>query len=90
MLDKLAGCLGSMTDPAKSQDHQRMMDVLGIEPDLSWEARLVRLRVTTVQALKWVAVPERILEEGALVPEEAANMAGILSFAVGSTFLLCR
>ena len=58
------------------------MDVLGLEVDLVWAQKWVRLRVMPEKARRWLAILERLLEDRLLFAEESAKMAGRLSFAV--------
>ena len=58
------------------------MDVLGVEAQLVWADKLIRLRVSKDKIRKWLEVLARILADRRLTPEEASKMAGRLSFAV--------
>ena len=82
MMDMLCNCLGFLSDPKKSCDSSWTMDVLGLEVDLVWAQKLVRLRVMPEIARWWLAILGRLLEDRRLSAEESAKMAGRLSFAV--------
>ena len=82
LLDILCSCLGFLADPAKANDFRWVMDVLGVEAQLVWADKLIRLRVSTDKIRKWLEVLARILADRRLTPEEASKMAGRLSFAV--------
>ena len=55
----LCNCLGFLSDPKKSCDFSWIMDVLGLEVDLVWARKLVRLRVMPEKARRWLAILER-------------------------------
>ena len=56
MLDMLCKCLGFLSDPKKSCDFIWIMDVLGLEVDLVWAQKLVRLRGLPEKDRRWLAM----------------------------------
>ena len=58
------------------------MDVLGLEVDVVWAQKLVRLRFMPVKASRRLAVFERLLVSRRWSAEESAKVAGRRPFAV--------
>ena len=63
LLDILCSCLGFLADPSKANDFRWVMDVLGVEAQLVWADKLIRLRVSTDKIRKWLEVLARILAD---------------------------
>ena len=78
----LAALIGLPTDVAKDADDLMRMVVLGATTFVNWPDRAMHTHVEDAKADQWKAFLAELLESGKCCPQDAAFMAGRLSFSV--------
>ena len=78
----LAALLGFPTDDAKDADNLMRMVVLGATVIVDWPGKSMQTHVAEAKAERWREILLRLLNEGKCSRQEAAAMAGRLSFSV--------
>ena len=78
----LAALVGLPTDEAKDAENLMKMVVLGATVIVDWPGKAMLTRVADDKAEKWTMILLRLLASGTCCQQDAASMAGRLSFSV--------